>query len=430
MKDPMEKHFKDIFKEHELPFDPAAWDQLSKRLDVVMPVNKPKNNWKWYLGGAAILLSASGLLWKLSSEKTNIDLPATNATSTTVKANETEGMNPSNESNDVNQTSFNSNSQGSEKSTASINQSQSQEIAFTETSSSSESDPGKVNQKMSYDMKTDNPVPTKNSDPIITGNNSSAVYPAVKDLCEGESIWIKNDNSQDLFLTDNSKVYPISAGKRINFTGENAGNYYFGHTVNGKIQYSKTPDFRVKEGMKADMSIDLDTKYEQGVPTVNLQASSNENATYTWSIEGSKIELRGKEVKAHLYKKGTYDVVLTAEPKDNSCPASVKKQIRIEEDYNLLAVNSFWPNSNDPRNSTFMPYALKERNVDFTMLVIDPTNGATLFETNDATNGWTGINKMNGQLVDENKAYIWVVRIKNPLPDEKAEYKGTIVRLP
>ena len=77
-----------------------------------------------------------------------------------------------------------------------------------------------------------------------------------------------------------------------------------------------------------------------------------------------------------------------------------------------------------------MPYALTERNTDFSMLIIDPTNGVTLFETSDATNGWNGTNRTTGQLVDANKAFIWIVKLKNPLPGEKSEYKGTIVRMP
>ena len=425
----MEKHFKDLFKEHELPFDPAAWEQFSKRLDVVMPVKKGNSNWKWYLGGMAILLSVTGLVWNLSSKNAGTnDSTSTSSTATEARNSESNEMNPASESTGLEPSGSIIKNDELNGSTQTASTEQVQENTLPENNSSN--DP--VSDKAGTRVNTisENSDPQKNSDPIVSGTNGTTVYPTVKDLCEGESIWIKNENSQDLFITDNSKVYPISAGKRINFNGENPGNYYFGHTVNGKIQYSKTPDFKVKEGIKADFSIDTDTKYEQGIPTITLQASSTENATYSWKIEGSKSDLKGKEVKAHLYQKGNYDVVLTAEPKDNSCPASIKKQVNIEDDYNLLAVNSFWPNSSDPRNATFMPFALKERSVDFTMLIIDPTNGVTLFETNDATNGWTGINKTNGQLVDANKTYIWIVRIKNPLPDEKAEYKGTIVRLP
>lgn len=425
----MEQHFRDIFKEHELPYEAQAWDQLSKKLDVVMPTAKSNGNWKWYLSASVILLSASGLFWNLTSKTSVRKDDKISSASTDQKPTENK-VQESNESTSVSSlNAFTANDRNSEKAETS-------NLVSSMTSSTSENNQGgkvedtKTTQKFDINSVSETQNKTNNTNPEAKVTETAMVYPTVKDLCEGESIWIKNENSQDLFISDNSKVYPVSAGKRINFIGENPGNYYFGHAVNGKIQYSKTADFKVREGIKADFTIDNDTKYEQGVPTVTLQASSNENASYTWKLEGAKTELKGKDVKAHLYQKGTYDVVLTAEPKDNGCPVNVKKQVHIEEDYNLLAVNSFWPNSNDPRNATFMPYALKERNADFTMMIIDPTNGVTLFETNDATNGWNGTNKTNGQLVDANKAYIWIVRMKNPLPDEKAEYKGTIVRLP
>jgi hypothetical protein len=55
MKEPMEQHFRDILKEHELPYEPAAWDELSKKLDMAMPTSQSKGNWKWYLSAGIIL---------------------------------------------------------------------------------------------------------------------------------------------------------------------------------------------------------------------------------------------------------------------------------------------------------------------------------------------------------------------------------------
>jgi hypothetical protein len=430
MKEPMEQHFRDIFKEHELPYEPAAWDELSKKLDMAMPTSQSKGNWKWYLSAGIILLSALGLYWKLNLKTSPKKNKIIFTTSSEEKTTGSPVQNPvltNDESGRRNLINKNQNHSSTEES-------------FTPSSELTTSSYGS-NQKLMVDEQRSGQKIDKNSteEYQIHQNNPNQetkdteftiVYPEIKDLCEGESIWIKNENPQDLFITDNAKVYPISAGKRINFSAENPGSYYFGHAVDGKILYSRTPDFKVKENVKADFEIDTDTKFERGIPTISLQAIANENATYTWKIEGSKTELKGKEVKAHLYRKGNYEVILTAEPKDNGCPTTVRKKVQIDEDYNLLAVNSFWPNSPNPKNATFMPYALNERNVDFTLSIFDPSNGVTLFETSDATNGWTGINKTNGQLVEANKAFVWVVRIKNPLPDEKAEYKGTIVRLP
>jgi hypothetical protein len=76
-----------------------------------------------------------------------------------------------------------------------------------------------------------------------------------------------------------------------------------------------------------------------------------------------------------------------------------------------------------------MPYALTVREVDFELIIIDPKDGAVVFESNDATLPWRGQDKRNGQLVEPSKTFIWRVILSNPQPGEKSEYKGTIVRL-
>jgi hypothetical protein len=103
--------------------------------------------------------------------------------------------------------------------------------------------------------------------------------------------------------------------------------------------------------------------------------------------------------------------------------------IQIPSDYNLLAVNAFNPQSQDSRNSTFMPYALTIRQTPFRLVVLDPDNGGLVFETTDESNAWDGIDRRDGKLVPGNKAYIWKVVIQHPVPGEKGEYRGTIVRM-
>jgi hypothetical protein len=103
--------------------------------------------------------------------------------------------------------------------------------------------------------------------------------------------------------------------------------------------------------------------------------------------------------------------------------------VNIDEDYNLLAVNAFNPNSFEPRNQTFIPFALTQRDVKFTLLILDPKDGGVMYQTEDASQPWNGIDKRTGQLAPSNQAYIWKVRIANPLPGESTEYKGTMTKL-
>ena len=110
----------------------------------------------------------------------------------------------------------------------------------------------------------------------------------------------------------------------------------------------------------------------------------------------------------------------------NGCSSSITKSIRIYEKYNLMAVNSFIPEDIDDRNNTFMPFALTQRNVKFNLIIIDPTDGHNVFQSNDATNAWNGIDKSTGNGVNYGMTYIWKVIIENAEPNENNEYAGNI----
>ena len=78
-----------------------------------------------------------------------------------------------------------------------------------------------------------------------------------------------------------------------------------------------------------------------------------------------------------------------------------------------MAVNSFIPEDIDDRNNTFMPFALTQRNVKFNLIIIDPTDGYIVFQSNDATNAWNGIDKSTGNGVNYGITYILKVIIEN-----------------
>ena len=72
---------------------------------------------------------------------------------------------------------------------------------------------------------------------------------------------------------------------------------------------------------------------------------------------------------------------------------------------------------------------MTQRDTPFHMIVIDPADGAILFETSTADQPWDGIDRNTGKMVDENKSYVWKVILEQPESNEKPEYLGTVVRL-
>lgn len=166
--------------------------------------------------------------------------------------------------------------------------------------------------------------------------------------------------------------------------------------------------------------------YEDGTPRIRINAESSV-AEISWSANGTLLNKKNRSVDLLAFQGQTYTI--TAQAQLDGCSSTEKIKITANEDYNLLAVNAFNPQSRDERNATFMPYALTIRDVRFELIVIDPDNGGIVFRTKDAQNAWDGIDQRNGQVVPAQKAYIWKVVLQDVLPSEKTTYSGTIVRI-
>jgi hypothetical protein len=166
--------------------------------------------------------------------------------------------------------------------------------------------------------------------------------------------------------------------------------------------------------------------YEDGTPRIRINAESSV-AEISWSANGTLLNKKNRSVDLLAFQGQTYTI--TAQAQLDGCSTTEKIKITANEDYNLLAVNAFNPQSRDERNATFMPYALTIRDVRFELIVIDPDNGGIVFRTKDAQNAWDGTDQRNGQLVPTQKAYIWKVVLQDALPSEKTTYSGTIVRI-
>jgi hypothetical protein len=192
-------------------------------------------------------------------------------------------------------------------------------------------------------------------------------------------------------------------------------------------QFEEFGSFVVSATPTLNITSDRLLNYEDGLPKINVQAEASEGQI-TWHSTNIISSNSGKNIELLGFDKG-FAIVEVQATGSNGCLAKVKEMIQIPSDYNLLAVNAFNPQSKDSRNSTFMPYALTIRQTPFKLIVLDPDNGGLVFESRDADNAWDGIDRRDGVMVPSNKAYIWKVVLQNPVAGEKAEYRGTIVRM-
>jgi hypothetical protein len=194
------------------------------------------------------------------------------------------------------------------------------------------------------------------------------------------------------------------------------------------IESNPTPNIQISSNCQGPKIIlDADAiNYEDGTPRIHISAETMAS-DINWQVNGTVINRKNKSFDLLAFKGQTYTI--TAEGQLDGCKTTEKISIIANEDYNLLAVNAFNPQSRDERNATFMPYALTIREVQFSMVILDPDNGAVVFKSSDAQNAWDGIDQRTGQMVPANKAYIWKVVLQQSLPGEKSTYTGTIVRI-
>ena len=57
MKDSIEKNIKQSLEQHEMPYNSAAWTDMSAKLDAKMPV-KPKANFRYYAAASVAIIVA------------------------------------------------------------------------------------------------------------------------------------------------------------------------------------------------------------------------------------------------------------------------------------------------------------------------------------------------------------------------------------
>ena len=430
--------FEDKMKEglnaNEYPYNPAAWTALSDRMD-----NGKKGGFKkWYLAAGLIGTAAvaSLLIWNASDDneaktdtaleaqpskaihQTNAQAQGTNQAIVTENTAQTDITTSSGESNNTTATIATphpfpqvtpANNQVNDATQASTNKSQGeQNTAHTER-----------NQPTVNSSGSNSGTTVSNSEPLF----ATPVIPQI--LCVGTPIQIQNENDYPVII-----VYPNG----LNWTGQAhqitrlnpsiSGNYKLGYEKNGIFVEEST--FAVSDTPAADFDfLDLSQKYLNGVPTIEVRSTAK-GTDYEWQYQNGTV--RGEEVGLHFYEKGLHPVRLTV-TNENGCSSTIEKSVSVDEDYKLIAMNAFNPNSVSQENIKFMPYALTERNVDFKMIILDPNDGHTMYETSDALEGWDGIDQSTGTMAPRETTYIWKVTIANPMPGENNSYTGVVTLL-
>jgi hypothetical protein len=427
MKD-IEKLFKDSLENHELPYDASAWNSLESKLPKGNLV-KPINFTKWGLiGFAAATLAVSVFIVSNSDEKqTNViekkEVKQVEKQSSTTKKTTTTKTVLTAEKPITNPKTTQKNPiENSAKLFTNLEQNQVKgEYENSAHQFMKDLENGVIPSSPNYQSNI-----VQNSIENQKPQSGYKVH-AVSTKCQGESFEFENENTKSIVLKNpNGKLELIGAKKQYKSSLNQTGIYIL-NGVDERGDLVELKSFEVIPSPSISLNFDSELLYENGLPVLKANVETDESKI-KWTLNNKLVDASGKNIEVFGFNKGAYELnaIVTNEL---GCKSTESKTVRVKEDYNLLAVNTFNPNSLDIRNTTFLPVALKSRNSSFKMVIIDPNDGAIVFETSDASQPWDGIDKRDGQMVNANKVFIWKVTIKHPEASEKSEYKGTIIRI-
>ncbi len=156
-------------------------------------------------------------------------------------------------------------------------------------------------------------------------------------------------------------------------------------------------------------------------PTVKIVNTSENASSFEWKFNDGTTSKVISPVRSYN-DKGKQMIALEVR-NEWGCSDSKIKYVVINQEYNLMAPNSFNPTAKE----TFMPEALKQGKTQFKLTVY---NGEQpIYETNNKAKGWDG-RLPGGQLAESGKAYPWIVIIYNETTKEEKYFSGTVTVLP
>lgn len=414
--------FKKAIESQSEPYNPAAWEKLSNRLDAGIP---PRKNpfMKWGLPGLAVLVGAAAIGYYTSEstiqkpqlakvqQQNKTEQPVQNLDKTNRASNyQTAEKTKITDQNVIplEQTSDLTDSEGT-TAEAIVSEKQStktKEQGSTETTILQPAQIGKTEQN-----------PVRNDAPKLSDSYTALLLPA----CENDALDVQNANDFGIVLR--SKEFEVkitaNASKKIKLP---EGNYEIVHSESGlTLQNHAVSGVAISEIIVGELYFNAGLPYRHA-------SIKTENTVIGIASEETQVTCCNKELEMLSFNKGNYTLSVETST-ENGCRGKSIETFYVSEDYNLLAVNAFEPLSQDARKSTFIPYALTQRNTPFRMVILDPNDGGIVYETSDALLPWDGIDKRSGKLADTNKAYVWKVNLLKPEPGEKSDYLGTVVRM-
>ncbi|MDR0800949.1 hypothetical protein [Fluviicola sp.] len=420
----IEQLIKESLENHELPYNEAAWESMSKRLDGTSP--SPFYRKWWVAASIGTVLVGSALFFTMNSQSesagnTQKDIPALTQNiknSQTTKQNrkaafqhtvapQTNTLHTKEKQTDIHQ-----------ESNMVVAQNYSRPAVVHPSSNPKDEPVKKETEGLQSLILATKPTPT---DVNSSKPNILPVTFNKPKYCVGDEVEITNPNENLVVqvIQNEKNLLTIKPSSKKTFTASSEGMI--------EVQSGNQKQTAIVYGTTTDLYIHVDPTliYENAIPAVRFSVSGNDNPVH-WSVEKHASEVENGTFVVHPYK-GT-DIEVTVSSKDqNGCTVTEKKIISIPEEYKLNASKALDINSTDPRVATFMPFVLTKRNTPFELYIYDARSGRVIFKTTDPSNGWNGVDSNTGELLKNGSTVLWKVILGNPNPGEPREYNGTLV---
>lgn len=429
MKDNLEKAFKEKLDQFEAPYDASAWESMNSRLDAKQGAGG-NSLLKWIIGSAAIIAVVSISAYFLNkNEATNPNEESKIAEKTINKVTKT--TTPDELENVENNSTIKQNKE-EEGVVGNSEPIENGNFDFVESDSNEEEKVDRAAEEETSNLNEKHSSETQISENVQSNDNAVSEIPKYNfivgklinnKVCKGESIFIRNTGAKNdiIKLQIDGNVFSLKKANAYEFTPDHSGSIQY---LDGKNNVIAVEEFTVFENPNPEFNMKANI-YEKGLPITKCETYGDYESV-VWSFGKNKHEIKGRKATHSFFKKGEHSVTLTVMDY-NGCKNAKTKQVRIDDDYNLMAVDAFTPNGVDPRNKVFMPFALTQRDVNFTLTIIDPRDNSVVYTTQDATKGWDGTDQRNGSMTPGETIYIWKVQLENPLPNERQVYAGTVV---
>ncbi len=411
-----EENIKQSLENFEVPYDPKAWEKLSKKLDQKENKSnqKPTKGFNNFLFVGASTLIVAGIYFIATQKSTT--LPKTTKEIAVSENNEPQKINISTGEIEVHTKNTK---------TAIKTNNEKKELINDEKKHLSNQKVFNKTEKKESIVNNETLTETNNLKTSLTQNIEVEIPKTKSTYCENEFIIITNTNSIPLYLINEKgrKMYKIPANAVNKYNIKESGRYEWLNEENGNKTYKA---FEIVENPNSNFSMSSELEFTDGIPKINCSTSSN--ATTTQWLLNSKFINSNKDFTIAIFTKGLNSISLKVE-NNAGCKSTTVKTINVEDNYNLLAVTGFEPNHHDSKRNSFIPFALTVRNIPFKMVIIDPKNDKVIFETTDSSKPWDGIDQTTNEMVPENTTYIWKVTLFKTEKNEKSDYVGKITRI-